>query len=161
MTPALPQGNLDVAILKAGAATPSRCVKGGMQKCGHRQGGGGYIGSPGIPSCLLPSSLSDPISSSSTLPSRSAAPASSSSSVQHPTSTLAKGAGVLGALGSALSWGYAEVFDPSAKLVKRTPCGRPVADIHVVALDAGRLRVTLLTDVSVECWTVRSLAYGE
>ena len=92
--------------------------------------------------------------------SRGAAPASTSSA-QYPASTLAKGAGVLGALGSALSWGYAEVFDPSAKLVKRTPCGRPVADIHVVALDAGRLRVTLLTDVSVECWTVRSLAYGE
>ena len=86
--------------------------------------------------------------------SRAAAP---TSSAQHPASTLAKGAGVLGALGSALSWGYAEVFDPSAKLVKRTPCGRPVADIHVAALDAGRLRVTLLTDVSVECWMVKGL----
>lgn len=62
--------------------------------------------------------------------------------------------GVLGKIGSALSWGYAEAFDPSAKIVKRTPSGRPVVDVAVVVLDASRLRVLVLTDASIDCWLV-------
>ena len=62
---------------------------------------------------------------------------------------------MLNALGSALSWGYTEVFDPSAKLIRRTPSGLPVSDIVVTATVDGRLRVLVLTTGSVECWMVR------
>lgn len=62
--------------------------------------------------------------------------------------------GVLGKLGSAISWGYTEAFDPSAKILKRVPSGRPVVAVHCAVLDAARLRVTLLTDQSIDCWLV-------
>ncbi len=62
---------------------------------------------------------------------------------------------MLGKLGSALSWTYAEVFDPSAKLIKRAPtAGHAVCDIHVSTLDHGRLMVVVLTDAAVDCWAV-------
>lgn len=68
--------------------------------------------------------------------------------------------GMLGKIGSVISWGYSEAFDPSAKLIKKTPSGRPVVDVHVVALDASRLRITVLTDACVESWLVRHWLYG-
>ncbi|GAX78191.1 hypothetical protein CEUSTIGMA_g5633.t1 [Chlamydomonas eustigma] len=62
---------------------------------------------------------------------------------------------MLGKLGSALSWTYTEVFDPSAKFIKRSPTtGQSVIDVHVHPLDSNRYRVLLLTETAVDLWQV-------
>jgi hypothetical protein len=71
---------------------------------------------------------------------------------------------MLGKLGSALTWTYTEVFDPSAKFIKRNPTiGHSVINIHVHAVDSNRFRVVLLTESAVDLWQVttdRSLPHN-
>lgn len=81
-------------------------------------------------------------------------PQAASTSSAISAATGKGGVGMLSALGSALSWGYTEVFDPSAKLIKRTPSGLPVSEIVVTAMRDGKLRVLVLTKASLECWMV-------
>lgn len=65
--------------------------------------------------------------------------------------------GVLGALGSVISYAYTEAFDPSAKYIKKSPSGRPAIAVHVTPVDATHIRVFLLNDQSLDCWMVRGM----
>ena len=65
--------------------------------------------------------------------------------------------GMLGALGSALSWGYNEAFNPSAKYIKRTASCRRAVGIACIPVDASRVKFLVLSDTTVDCWLVGGL----
>lgn len=70
------------------------------------------------------------------------------------------GGGLLGRLGSVVSWGYGEVFDPLRKFMHKAPSNRPALSASLAAAPGcapGQLRVLLLTEQSVDCWLVRGM----
>ncbi len=64
--------------------------------------------------------------------------------------------GMLGALGHALANAYTGAFHPNAKLVKRTPAGRPAVALLARSIDVHRVHVWVATDTAVDCWLVRN-----
>mmetsp|Transcript_19311 Transcript_19311/g.41732 ORF Transcript_19311/g.41732 Transcript_19311/m.41732 type:complete len:1007 (-) Transcript_19311:157-3177(-) len=62
--------------------------------------------------------------------------------------------GVMGKLGSVISWTYTEAFDPLARLIKKSPSGRPAVAVQSIMIDTTHLKVFVLSEVSLDCWLV-------
>uniref|UniRef100_A0A7S3VQF7 Nucleoporin Nup133/Nup155-like N-terminal domain-containing protein n=1 Tax=Dunaliella tertiolecta TaxID=3047 RepID=A0A7S3VQF7_DUNTE len=63
--------------------------------------------------------------------------------------------GVLGTLGSVLSWTYHEAFLPGAKFIKHVSSGATPVAVHVAMDDTvNHLHVYVLTANALECWLV-------
>ena len=66
--------------------------------------------------------------------------------------------GVFNTLGSVISYAYTEAFDPVAKYIKKQPSGRQAIAIHLAAAGStSHMRVLLLTELTLDCWSVGGL----
>ena len=55
-------------------------------------------------------------------------------------------------LTSAVAWGLQEAFDPSARILRKTPGSGGVASIQILSVDTTKVRVLILYEASLDCW---------